>query len=92
MTNKQIIYSAHAVGRLKRRRVSRTEVRGLLAVGKREVFLAAGSRTVWVRTGYLGKDKAKVFYLEGRKAIRVITIEFAGKTPRNRRSHPKEKF
>lgn len=92
MTHKQIIYGDHAVGRLQRRRVSRSEVRWVLANGVLKSEKSKYGDAVWSRTGYLGKMQMKVVFSEGRRVVFVITVEFVPKTPRSRRKHPREKF
>lgn len=92
MTNKQVFYSDHAVGRLKRRKVSRAEVRWLLAHGKLEKESSQYGGSAWSRAGYLGKHEARIIFIEQKHAVLIITVEFVPKTPRERRHHPKEKY
>ncbi len=70
MTPKPIGYSIHARGRLRQRRITRQQVRWLLAQGTRQPI---GDHLYEVR-GYLGKDEAKLIVREDAARVLIITV------------------
>jgi hypothetical protein len=78
MTHKRITYSDHATGRLKERRITRQSVRWLLAEGIRETAETRGGEQRWTVRGYLGKDEARVIFLERADEVHIVTVEWMG--------------
>ncbi len=81
MNPKAIVYSAHAAGRLKERRITRQQVRWLLSSGIRETAPEQGRRftydgNVWQVRGYLGKREAAAIFVEDAHRILIITVEW----------------
>lgn len=73
--NKDVTYSKHAAKRLKERGIRRTEVRWLIAQGEPEPeFIRNPKPHEFCKRGLLGKDEARVLYLEWRRRIHVITV------------------
>lgn len=71
---KPIHYTTHAAERLKGRRITRQQVRWLLAQGVREPNHTAGGVQRWSCRGYLGTHEAAVIFTETATAITVITV------------------
>ena len=78
MNAKRIVYSDHARGRLRQRRVTRQDVRWLLARGVREPIVTAGPTQYWSCRGYLGKDEARVVFIEDAMSQTIVTVEWIG--------------
>lgn len=76
MTYKQIIWSDHAVMRMRERGYGRGDVRWLLAQGARMVVQTFGGHQK--RFGKQGKIRGTmvaVIYMESATAIEIITVE-----------------
>jgi hypothetical protein len=71
---KPIRYTSHAAARLKERRITRQQVRWLLAQGVRERNYTAGDVQRWSCRGYLGTHEAAVIFTETATVITVITV------------------
>lgn len=77
MTPKQIIYSDHAERRLRTRRITRQEVRRLLATGARTMAPTVSGAQRWQCAGKLGYDDAAVIFIEDATTILVVTVMWA---------------
>lgn len=69
MTPKPIGYTNHATRRLKERGISRSQVRWLLAKGRREV-----GETAIMASGYLGNEEASLVFTETSDKILILTV------------------
>lgn len=79
MTPKPITYSDHAAAQMKARRITRANVRTLIARCTRTLAPSKGRRfdyggTVWQVSGALGADDAAVLFVENADRIHVITV------------------
>lgn len=70
MTHKPVVYSAHAVTRLKERRITRREVRAVLAAGSVSDAANGGSRKDRVVDG----RRIAVIYREYSNRIHIWTV------------------
>lgn len=70
MTHKPIVYSAHAKGRLKQRRITRREVRAVLATGEVSELPNGGTRRASVVDG----RRIAVLYREYRRSLYIWTV------------------
>ena len=70
MTWKRIVYTRHAVLRLRQRRITRQQVRHLLATGARR----PQSSTAWLADGALDRWPARLVLRENADQITVITV------------------
>ena len=70
MTHKLIVYSAHAKRRLKERRITRREVRAVLATGSASELSNGGTRKNSVVDG----RRIVVLYREYRRSIYIWTV------------------
>ena len=77
VTPKQIIYSDHAELRLRTRRITRQNVRRLLATGIRTTAPTAIGAQRWQCTGKLDHDDAVVIFIEDATTILVVTVMWA---------------
>lgn len=74
MTWKRIVYGMHAARRLRERRITRRQVRQLLASGMRR---RQGS-TRWLAEGALDRWPARLVFRETADTITVITVMWTG--------------
>lgn len=74
MTPKRIEFDPHAVDDMRERRISRGDVRWLLAQGLPAEAETRGGETRYGRRGHLGRREAKVIYLENAERILVISV------------------
>ena len=74
MTWKRILYRMHTVRRLRERRITRQQVRQLLATGTRR--RQGGTR--WVAEGALDRWPARLVFQESADTITVITVMWTG--------------
>lgn len=70
MTHKLIVYSAHAKRRLKQRRITRREVRAVLASGAVSELPNSGTR----RESALDGRRIAVLYREYRRSLYIWTV------------------
>ena len=70
MTHKPIVYSAHAASRLKQRRITRREVRAVLATGAVSALTNGGTR----RDAMLDGRQIAVLYREDRQRLHILTV------------------
>ena len=70
MTHKPVVYSAHAAARLKQRRVTRREVRAVLATGRATVLPHGGTRKDLLLDG----RRIAVLYREYRSRLHIWTV------------------
>jgi hypothetical protein len=74
MTPKRITYSHHALTRLREHRITRYEVRWLLARGVREPLVAFHGEPRHGRRGHISGREVLVVHLERRDEIHVVTV------------------
>src|SRR5665213_3275413 len=77
VTPKQIIYSDHAEWRLRTRRITRQNVRRLLATGTRTTAPTAGGAQRWQCTGKLDHNDAILILIEDATTILVVAVMWA---------------
>ena len=70
MTHKPIVYSAHAKRRLKQRRITRREMRAVLATGSASELANGGTRKDAVFAG----RRIAVLYREYRRSLHIWTV------------------
>jgi hypothetical protein len=79
MNAKRIVYTDHARRRLRRRHITRQDVRWLLARGIRTVIATKGPTTYWQCRGYLGRrDEANVVFIEDATSQLIVSVEWIG--------------
>jgi hypothetical protein len=78
MIAKRIEYGPHAASRLRRRHITRQDVRWLLARGIRERIPTKGPTTYWSCRGYLGRDEARLVFIEYADHYFIVTVEWIG--------------
>lgn len=76
MVSKPIVYSRHATVRLRERRITRSDVRWLLARGIREATV--GNPQQWTVRGYLGKHEVKLLFIEDSERYFIRTVMRVG--------------
>ena len=78
MNPKRIEYSEHAAARLRQRKITRQDVRWLLARGIRTKEWSRGGTQYWGARGYLGKWEAQVIFLEDATRQLIVTVQWLG--------------
>ena len=77
MTNKPLGFTAHAIGRMVRREVTRQMVRDTLAAGlPGEAFTPPGGAPRLAKRLYFGAHELQVVYIESATERLVITVEW----------------
>jgi hypothetical protein len=74
VTPKRIIYTGHAVVRLRGRQITRQDVRRLIATGVRSAAPTFAGPQRWQCEGQLGRDDAAVIFVEDATTILVLTV------------------
>ncbi len=74
MTHKAIRYSDHAAKMLKTRRISRVEIRWLIAQGVRAGADTRGGEQRWKVSAKIGKRELYVVYIERSNELVVVTV------------------
>jgi uncharacterized DUF497 family protein len=74
MTFKAIRYSRHAAKNLKRRRISRGNVRWLIARGIRQEGRTKLGEKRWTVDGTVANRKLRVVFIERANDIEVVTV------------------
>jgi uncharacterized DUF497 family protein len=75
MTFKPIRYSDHAALRLTQRRISRADVRRIIARGMRDrVSTRSGREQRWKSCGKIGKRTFCVIFIERARELEIVTI------------------
>lgn len=82
MTPKRVEYDPHAARRMRLRRITRQDVRTILAVGVwSPETTRPGAEQRFSKRAYLGNREAMVVYLENAERLYVITVEWVGDPP-----------
>src|SRR6267378_2502901 len=77
VTPKQIWIGDHARKRFRARNITRQEIRWLIARGIRSTEpTLSGAPQRWSCRGYLGREEAKVVFIEDAVAITLVTAEW----------------
>lgn len=74
MTPKRIMYTGHAVVRLRGRHITRQDVRRLIATGVRSKAPTILGAQRWQCKGELGRDDATAIFIEDATTILVLTV------------------
>ena len=74
MTHKAIRYSDHAAKMLRTRRISRADVRWIIAQGVRERADTRGGEQRWRVSAKIGKRELYVVYIERSNELVVVTV------------------
>jgi len=75
MTHKAIVYSRHAAEMAKARRISRADVRWLIARGVRTPAPTLHGEQRWKVVGKVGKRELGVVFIERANDILLVTVE-----------------
>jgi hypothetical protein len=74
MTYKAIRYSDHAAKMLRTRRISRADVRWIIAKGVRQRAETRGGQQRWKADARIGKRELYVVYIERSDDLLVVTV------------------
>lgn len=77
VTPKRVMYTGHAVVRLRGRHITRQDVRRLIATGVRSKAPTAIGAQRWQCKGKLGRADAAVIFIEDAATILVLTVYWA---------------
>lgn len=78
MTPKRIIFDDHVRGRLRQRRITRQDVRFVLARGIREPATTLAGAQRWSRRAMVRGREMRVVFIETRTDIIIVTAEWIG--------------
>lgn len=78
MNAKRILYSNHARKAIRQRKITRQDVRWLLARGERSVWPSKGPTTYWYARGIIGKREIGVLFIEDATSQLIVTVEVIG--------------